>query len=146
MAAIRRRSLRGAVGVQTTLATADDLDGTQDGTQNLDVSGCAGAIIIQHNNGTLGTAGIDVLEQSTDGGITWIACDTVMLLSANPFTGTVVASAALNAAGVEPTNMAVFKAGPFRGPALLRIGRKTTTNLGTTWVTGAPTVVAASIR
>jgi len=145
MAAIRRRSARGAIAAQVTLATADDLDGTLDGTQYLDASGANAVVIAQINSGTAGTAGIDVIEESHDGGTTWEDCDTLLLLSADPFTGTIVADGALNVAGVEPSGAALFKAGPFNGPTKLRCGRKTTDSAGTTWVTGAPAVVAARI-
>jgi hypothetical protein len=121
------------------------LDGTTDGTQYLSVKGGKVVIIVQDNIGTAGTAGIDVIEQSNDGGTTWAACDTLLAIAADPHTGTVVASGALNAAGAEPTTAALFKAGPFRGDVKLRCARKTTTTTGTTWVTGAPKVTAIVI-
>jgi hypothetical protein len=146
MTAIRRRSLRGAIGASAVLATADDLDGTTDNSQVLDVSGCSAAIVFQRHDGTPGTAGIDVIEESHDGGITWAACTTAMLLAGNPHTGTILVAGAINAAGVDTVGGYVLKCGPFRGPAMLRIGRKTTTTTGTTWLTGAPSVDAAAIR
>jgi hypothetical protein len=145
MAAIRRRSVAGAVGASVVLATADDLDGTVDNTQTLDVTGALGAIVFQRHDGTAGTAGIDVIEESHDGGLTWAATATAILLAGNPHTGTILAGGAINAAGVDTVGGYVVKVGPFRGPTLLRIGRKTTTTGGTTWVTGAPSVDAARI-
>jgi hypothetical protein len=145
MAAIRRRSARNVAAAIATLATADDVNGTVDGTQYLDVSGASVVIIIQENNGTAGTLGVDVIEESSDGGTTWAACDTLLLASANPFTGTVVASGALNAAGVEPVNAAYFKAGPFHGPTKLRCARGGTGAGGTAWTTGAPSVFAITV-
>jgi len=147
MVAIRRRSVRGAIGAAATLASADDLNGTVDGTQNLDVSGASGVIIVQVNNGTAGTAGVDVIEESHDGGGSWEDCDTLLLLTADPHTGTVEADADLNAAGVEPaTTLAVWKAGPFEGPTLIRCARGGVGAQGTAWVTGAPSVLASVIR
>lgn len=142
MTAIARRSLRSPIGRAFTLATADDLDGTTDNTQAVDVTGCSRVLIFQDNTGTAGTAGIDVVEVSHDGGSTWAADDTVLAIDSNDFTGTILAAGALNAAGVEPTTVAasLFKAGPWAGPTALRIGRKTTTTTGTTWVTGSPAV------
>lgn len=142
-------SKRSKIANSATLATADDLDGTTDNTQLLDISGAAGTIIIQHNNGTAGTAGVDVIEISRDGGTNFVAATAAgigrghagLLTGA----GAVVANAALNAAGVEPVNMAVFSLGPVDGKATIRCGRKTTTTTGTTWVTGAPSVTAHRI-
>lgn len=145
MAAIHRRSIRAAVSKSVTLATADDLDGTTDNTQAFNVTGVDRLVIVQVNNGTAGTAGIDVVEYSHDGGTTWAAADDVLAVSSDDSTGTVLASGALNAAGVEPTGAAVFKCGPFEGPTAVRIGRKTTDTTGTTWVTGAPTVLAFAV-
>jgi hypothetical protein len=144
MTAINRRSLRFLRSTAATLATADDLDGTTDNTQAYDVTGCAKVLIIQVNDGTNGTAGIDIFEVSHDGGVTWAADDTVLLHSSNDTTGTILAAGALNAAGTEPATVlaGVFTAGPWDGPTAIRIGRKTTTTTGTTWITGAPTVVA----
>ena len=65
---VARRSIRAAVSKTETLATADDLDGTTDNTQAYDVTGVDRLIIVQVNNGTLGTAGIDKVEYSKDGG------------------------------------------------------------------------------
>jgi hypothetical protein len=146
MAAIRRRSLLGKIPASVSLADADDLNGTSDGTQHRDVSGASRVLIVQHNNGTLGTAGIDVIEVSHDGGTSWAADDTILALASDDATGTVLANAALNAAGVEPVNMAIFKCGPFAGPTLIRCTRDATRNANSAaWVTGAPSVTAITI-
>lgn len=147
MAAIARRSLRNPVSIAATLATADDLDGTQDNTQAFDITGASRYFIIQDNNGTAGTAGIDIITVSHDGGTTFAADTTLIALSGNDVTGTVLAAGALNAAGVEPTTVqtSVWKGGPQEGPTVIRCERKTTTNLGTTWVTGAPTVLVVAV-
>jgi hypothetical protein len=144
MAAIHRRSQRDAISRAFVLAAGDDLDGTTDNTQAVDVTGASRVIITQANEGTAGTAGVDVVEVSHDEGSTWAADDTVLLITANDYSGTILAAGALNAAGVEPTTFAtsIFKAGPWKGRTALRIGRKTTTTTGTTWVTGAPVVTA----
>ena len=141
MTAISRRSQRSAISRLFTLATADDLDGTQDNTQAVVATGAARAIILS-TIGTNGTAGIDVLEESFDGGSTWRACDTVMLIDANDYSGSILTGAAFEAAGIEPVlaSTSTWKAGPWHGPVALRIGRKTTDTLGTTWITGAPFV------
>ena len=74
MAITRKGSNRAAVTPFVTLATADDLNGTVDNTQAFDVSGYERVIIVQNNDGTAGTAGIDVVEYSKDGGVTWGCC------------------------------------------------------------------------
>ena len=61
-------SKRSPFGEYTVLATADDLDGTLDNTQVLDLKGAAGALVLAGPIGTAGTAGIDVIEFSRDGG------------------------------------------------------------------------------
>lgn len=137
MAAIARRSIRARIDAATTLAAADDLDGD---TTTLDVSGAQRVVIVQVNNGTAGTAGIDVIEVSHDGGDNWAADDTLLALASDENTGTVVASGALNAAGTEPSGAAIFKSGPHNGPTLMRCSRSTN------WVTGAPQVLAFTIR
>jgi hypothetical protein len=138
--------MRGLVSRQFVLATADDLDGTSDNTQAFNVTGCSGVIIFQVNDGTAGTAGIDVLQVSHDGGSNWAADDTVLAIDANAVSGTIAAGGALNAAGVEPATVlaGVFKAGPWEGPTAIRISRKTGEG-GTTWVTGSPSVTAVAI-
>lgn len=140
-------SIRAKIAAATELATADDVDGTTDNTQVLDLAGAAGAVIVQINNGTAGTAGIDVIEFSRDGGTTWNAATAAKI--GNGHKGllkgsdrTAVTNAALNAAGAEPSGAAVFVLGATDGPFLIRCGRKTTDTNGTTWVTGAPTVNA----
>lgn len=143
MAAINRRSIRARIDAATVLAAADDLDGA--GTE-LDVSGSQRVLIAQVANGTAGTAGVDVIEVSHDGGGNWAADDTLLALASDENTGTVVASGALNAAGVEPTGAALFKSGPHNGPTLMRCARLTGTGGGTTWVTGAPQVLAILIK
>lgn len=142
MAAIRRRSARNVIPAPTTLATADDVNGTVDGTQYLSVPAGGVVVIWQINDGTAGTLGIDVIEESFDGGINWRACSTLLAIASDPFTGTVLASGALNAAGVEPAAGALFKAGPFHGPVKLRCARGGSGAGGTAWSTGAPTVKA----
>jgi hypothetical protein len=144
MPAIVRRGIMGAIPAGTTLATADDLDGVQDGSQNFDVTGCTRVIIFQHNNGTAGTTGIDVIEVSHDGGITWAADPTLLALASNDSTGTVVTT--LNAAGIEPVNVALWKAGPYEGPSLLRCSRLSTQNAASAaWTSGAPTVIGIRV-
>lgn len=145
MTAITRRSRICAISPAFTLATEDDLDGTTDNTQAFDVTGALRVLIIQNTAGTAGTAGIDVVEISKDGGKTWAADTTLLAMDANDATGTIVADAALNAAGVEPTDATCWKSGPHEGPTAIRIGRKTTTTTGTTWVTGAPAVYGIAI-
>jgi hypothetical protein len=127
-----------------TLATADDVDGTTDGTQYLTVPKGARVLIIQHNNGTAGTLGIDVIEISIAGGAFHL--DPTLLAVADPDVGANTAVTALNAAGVEPVNMAAFKSGPFNQDVRMRCGRKTTDTGGTTWATGAPSVTAYLIK
>lgn len=157
MVAINRRSIQCPIGIPVTLATADDLDGTQDGSQWFDITGAQRVLIWQINNGTAGTAGIDVVEISHDGGSQWYADgtgpvpNTGLLASANDTTGTVLVAGALNAAGVEPATVPVgmFKFGPYEGPTLIRIGRDTSNRgsggTGTDWVSGAPTVLMIPI-
>lgn len=152
MTAINRRSIRCPIGIPVTLAAADDLDGVQDLTKTFDVTGCDRVLIWQINDGTAGTAGIDCVEVSHDGGTQWAADgSTVLLASADDNTGTLQANGALNSAGVEPGTIEVgmFKCGPYEGPTLIRIGRDTsnrgTNGTGTDWVTGAPTVLMIPI-
>lgn len=143
MAAIRRRVLGYKIPALVEVVAADDLNGTGTG---IDVSGCLRVVLIQENDGTAGTAGIDVVEISHDAGKSWAADDTVLAMSSDDNTGTVLANAALNAAGVEPTRYAAFKCGPFTGPTLLRITRDATVNANSAaWVTGAPSVDAMKI-
>jgi hypothetical protein len=123
MAAIARRSNMAPVSKTVTLATADDLDGTVDNTQAFDITGAQRVIVVQVANGTAGKG---------------------LAVASDDSTGTEI-DGVLNAAGVEPTGAAVFKFGPYEGPVAIRCGRKTTTTTGTTWVTGAPTVLMFTV-
>lgn len=145
MAAKTIRSRGIPISITATLATADDLDGTTDNTQAFDVTGAQRLIISQWNVGTLGTAGVDVIEKSPDRGVTWEAVTDLVPGTADDFTGNVAASGALNAAGVEPTTVATWRCGPYDGPTAIRCGRKTTDTGGTTWITGAPLVTLQAI-
>lgn len=146
MAAIKRRSHAHQIPAGFTLATADDVNGTNDGTQYLDVSGKSRVLYIQHNNGSAGTVGIDVIKVSRDGGSNWVEDDTLLALAADDMTGTIVANGILNAAGVEPVNMAVWKGGPYRGPTLVRCARAVGDDADSVlWTTGAPTVIAITV-
>lgn len=142
---------RSPIGELTTLATADDVNGTVDGTQNFDITGAAGVLIIQRNDGTAGTAGVDVIEFSRDGGTNWLAATAANLggghdgLLLEDGTAAAAASAALNSAGAEPTACAVFSLAPVDGPCLIRVARGGSGAGGTAWVTGAPSVVALRI-
>lgn len=138
MAVAPRGSIRSRIEV-TTLAAADDLDGA---AVTLDVSGSDRVIYEQIANGTAGTAGIDIIEVSNDGGVTWRVDETLLAVADDDLTGTVVSGAALNAAGVEPTGAATFKGGPYPGKTLVRCGRGGSGEAGTAWVTGAPQVRA----
>ena len=140
MAAIARRSVAFQIPASTVLAAADDLNGA---AVQHDVSGSLRCLIVQNPIGTAGTAGVDVIEVSHDGGDTWVADPTLLALASDDNTGTVVT--ALNAAGVEPTGAAIFKSGPHRGPTLIRCGRGGSGEAGTAWVTGAPQVAAITV-
>lgn len=142
MATPNRGSGRSKIPAGTTLAAAGDFDGA---ATTLDVSGTDRVLIVQINSGADGTAGIDAMEVSKDGGATWIADDTLLALASDDVTGTVIVSGLLNAAGVEPSGAAIFKSGPHSGKTLMRCARLTGTGGGTTWVTGAPAVVAVRI-
>lgn len=146
MAAISRRSAMAPVSELATLATADDVNGTVDNTQAFDVSGALRVIVIQRNDGTAGTAGIDVIEISHDAGKSWADADKVLAIASDDGSGTEL-NGILNAAGVEPTNSAVFKCGPYEGPTAIRIGRGGTgaSANSAAWVTGAPSVVCFTI-
>ena len=147
MAAIARRSIAAPVSRYVQLVAANDLPGTAASRLSIDVTGAQRVFVIQGgiDGGTDGTAGIDVVVISKDGGSNWIADPTLLALDSDDSTGTVVT--ALNAAGIEPvtTKAAVFKSGPHEGPTLLRINRKTGSLGGTTWVTGAPAVNAFAV-
>ena len=120
------------------LAEADDIDRSE-GTSGVDITGASRLLIIQVADGTAGTAGIDVIEYSYDGGYEWsTADDLVALYSADD--ATALTGGALNAAGVEPTGLAVFKGGPYVGPVKVRVAPASGSS--TAWVTGAPSVDA----
>lgn len=133
---------------QLVLATENDVDGTVDGTQYLDLTGAGGCYIYTRNIGTNGTAGVDVIEFSEDGGVTWKAATKANMrerhlglqLATN---GTAVSGAALNEAGTE-VNLAFFL-GPTPGPTIIRCARGGSGAGGTAWQTGAPQVVAVRI-
>lgn len=136
-------SIRSKAGALFNLAAANDLDGVQDETKTLDLTGSQGAVIIAQNSGTDGTAGIDVIVFSRDGGNSYR-----LLTAANvgqghgglrDSAGAAVAGAALNAAGAEVN--AAFIIPPPDGQFRIKLNRKTG-EFGTTWVTGAPAVQA----
>jgi len=152
MTAIARRSVRAQIPAAFSLADADDLDGFDTESLSdgwLDVTGCQRVVIVCVA-GTLGTAGIDVVQISHDGGLTWAADDTLLLASANDNTGTIVADGALEAAGVDPVTAAaaIFKSGPYEGPTYMRVCRDTSdaqAGAAVDWITGAPSVTAIRI-
>jgi len=145
-------SIRSPFGNTATLATADALTGTVDNSQILNLKGAAGALIAVLNLGTAGTTGIDIIEFSRDGGITWAACTAANV--GKGYAGllrlsdqTVVTSAALEAAGIEPVTVAThffFLPAP-DGPFHIRCARGGAGAGGTAWTTGAPVVVATRI-
>lgn len=135
-------SVRSGISTTATMAAADDLNGA---TTTLDVTGAGRVIIAQLNSGTAGTAGIDIVEISKDGGTTW-APDTTLRAFATADSAAAISGAALNAAGVEPSGAALFKSGPHAGPTLMRVGRGGSGQAGTAWVTGAPAVVAVKVN
>lgn len=143
-------SLRSPLGELFTLAAADDINGYADTTGDLDLTGAAGAIIIQRNDGTAGTAGIDIIEFSVDGGENWSAATAANIgnghggLLLEDGSAAAASGAALNAAGAEPTAAAVFSLGPVDGQFKIRCSRGAQGS-GTAWVTGAPSVVAMRI-
>jgi hypothetical protein len=131
-------SIRSPLGDLTTLALANDLDGTDALSVDLDLTGSAGAVVFTQI-GTAGTAGIDTLKISKDGGATFAAA------TIRDSDGDAVTTGILNAAGVEGVTPAacVFtihpKDGQLNGPTILRCERTTA------WVTGAPSVLAVRI-
>lgn len=139
---------RSPLGELTTLAAADDLNGA--GT-TMDVTGAAGVIIAQLNSGTAGTAGIDIIEFSRDGGTNWKVATAANIgqghagLLLEDGSAAAASGAALNAAGAEPSGAAIFSLGPVDGPFMIRCGRGGSGEAGTAWVTGAPAVVAIRI-
>lgn len=145
-------SLRIPRGAQFTLAATDDLDGDDSATgPRLNLDGAAGVIIMQSDSsaGADGTAGIDVIQISHDDGETWVAATAANLGTGQGLVnsaGAAVTNAALNAAGVEPVGGALFSAGPFDGPILMRCVRKAATDANSAaWVTTAPSVVAIKL-
>jgi hypothetical protein len=148
-------SVRSPFGELFSLADMGDVDGTLTAAYYLDLTGAAGCLIIQGpvDTGGDGGAGIDVIEFSRDGGISWAAATAALIkqghagLMAEDGSAAAIANAAMNSAGVEPTTVGaqVFSLGPFRGPVMIRCGRKTTTTAGTTWTTHAPAVAAIRI-
>lgn len=142
---------RSPLGELTTLASADDLDGVQDETKVLDLTGSAGCIIAQLNSGTAGTLGVDVVVFSRDGGSNYALATAANIgqghagLILEDGTAAAAANAALNAAGVEPSGAALFSLGPVDGPFQIKVMRDTSAGFGTDWATGAPAVVAIRI-
>ena len=145
-------SIRNPFGERTELAEADDVDRSENAA-SFDLTGSAGCIILQCNDGTAGTAGIDVIEFSRDGGVTWKVATAANIgqghagLLLEDGSAAAAAGAALNAAGVEPTNgAAMFSLGPVDGPFLIRVGSNTLSS-GTAedWSTGSPSVDAIRI-
>lgn len=132
------------IGSLFTLATTNDLDGTNDGSQYLDVTGTQRVIILQVDDGTAGTTGIDVIKISKDGGVTFSVDPTLLAQASDDVTGTVVANGILNAAGVEPVSkVATWKAGPYLGPVKIRCARLAADDSNSAaWTTGAPGVYA----
>lgn len=117
------------------LAEADDLDRSVYAA-GYDITGALRLIITQVDDGTSGTAGIDSVQYSFDGGYEWEDAEDLRTIDAAD-DSTAIAGGVLNAAGVEPAaGLAVFKAGPFFGPTLVRV------NADTDWSTGAPSVKA----
>jgi hypothetical protein len=152
MTAISRRSATAPVSQMAVLAAPDDLNGVQDNTKSYDITGASRVLVLQVDNGTTGTAGIDAISISHDGGTSWVKDSTTVLLeSSDDATGTLVADGVLNAAGIEPTGgtaakLAVFKCGPYEGPTAIRIFRYVTDRADTAaWVTGAPGVYLITV-
>lgn len=135
-------------GALFELAAAGDLDGVQDETKVLDLTGAAGCIIIAQNDGVDGTAGVDVIVFSRDGGKTYALATAANIGGGHKGlidldTGAAAAGAALNAAGAEVD--AVFGLGPVDGPFQIKLMRDTSAGFGTDWVTGAPSVEAVRL-
>ena len=124
------------------LAEADDIDRSE-GTGGVDITGALRLLIWQVDDGTSGTAGIDVIEYSFDGGNEWeVATDLRAAYAADD--STALAGGALNAAGVEPAaGLAVFKGGPYYGPTMVRVAPASGSS--TAWETGAPSIDAQVI-
>lgn len=121
------------------LAEADDIDRSAYAA-GYDITGALRLIITQTDDGTAGTLGIDAVEYSFDGGNEWEAATDLRAIDTAD-DATAISGGVLNAAGVEPAaGLAVFKAGPFQGPTLVRVAGANGT--GTDWATGAPSVKA----
>ncbi len=142
MATPNRGSIRSRIPAGTTLAAAGSLTGAG---VTLDVSGTERVLIVQVNNGAAGTAGRDAIEISKDNGSAWIADDTLVALADDDTSGTVIVNGLLNAAGTAPAGAAVWKSGPHSGSTFMRCARLTGTGGGTSWVTGAPQVLAIRV-
>lgn len=152
MAAVVRRSLICPIGQAVSLADVDDLDGVQDATRTYDITGALRVLVFQFDDsaGGDGTAGVDIVEISHDGGTQWDPDDGTakvgpggLLLSADDDAGSILAGGALNAAGVEPATVraGLFKFGPYEGPTLIRVSRDTSAaGDSIDWVTTAPSV------
>ena len=115
------------------LAEADDLDRSVYAA-GYDITGALRLIIAVEDDGTGGDAGIDVVQYSFDGGSEWYdATDLRAIDTADD--AAAISGGVLNAAGTEPAaGVALFKAGPFYGPTLVRVATDTD------WTTGAPSV------
>jgi hypothetical protein len=119
------------------LAEADDIDRSA-GAGGVDITGALRLLIKVAADGTLGTAGIDAVQYSFDGGNEWEDATDLRTIEAAD-DSTAISGGVLNAAGVEPTGEKWFKAGPFYGPTMVRV------ITDTDWVTGAPSVDAQVI-
>jgi hypothetical protein len=134
------------------LGTADDVNGVQDETLSYDITG-ASRIFVLSMIGTPGTAGVDVLCISHDGGNTWTTAQDALLGSANDATGTILVDGALEAAGAEgiTAGASLVKAGPYEGPTAVRIFRVLTVTdpkspaNSIPWTTGAPSVTLFTV-
>src|SRR3970040_1410366 len=74
------------------------------------------------------------------------ALRVIVVQENNGTLGPVLVSGALNAAGVEPVNAAVFKFGPYEGPTAIRVFRYVTDEAASAaWVTGAPKVFGLTV-
>jgi hypothetical protein len=154
MATPTRRGLVSPISAAVQLVAKDDLDGTAGTRRSIDATGASRVLIIQEPalEASDGTAGIDVIAISKDGGYTLVAeSTTALLVTADDITGTILAAGVMNAAGVEPltARSAVIKCGPYEGPTLVRICRKAAGAFGivggVAWVTHAPAVNAILI-
>src|SRR3989337_3185366 len=88
-----------------TLSLHDALpifNGVQDNTKSFDVTGALRVIVVQENTGTLGTAGIDVVSISKDGGKQWSPATDGLAIDSDDSTGPVLVSAALHVPGGRP--------------------------------------------